>query len=267
MASPNLYPNGAGGTTGHSLATRSPVWALNGGFIWYVHHTGTDAASPAGRRREAPLATLAQAHTNASAGDIIVLLPGHTQSLSAAQTFNKAQLTLVSEGTGSSRARFTCSGTVAMFDVTAAGVRFGNLYFPASTAVPTARIRTAAARTVIEDCYFECGTSDTAEAVAYVTGAGTATVRGTSFVATAATPAIGIEVVNAMTGLELEDVTFDGGSYGWTDYAFKATAAVTGMYGNRVHQLNHSDVFFATGSSGKWVVGTPSGAALFVQDA
>ena len=267
MSSPNLYQNGAGGTVGHSLAIRSPVWALNASYIWYVGPGGTDAASPAGRRREKPLATLAQAHTNCAAGDIIVCLEGHLESLSAAQVFSKARVKVVSEGSGSSRARFTCTGAVAMFDVTAAGVRFLNLYFPASTAVPTARIRSAAARTYIEDCYFECGASDTSRAVSFVTGAGTATVSGTSFVSVAATPAIGIEIINAISDLDLIDVTFDGGASGWTDFAFKATAAVTGIYANVANQLNNSDAYFVTGSSGTWVPGDASGSALLVQDA
>lgn len=267
MASPNLYQNGAGGTVGHSLAINSPVWALNNSYFWYVGPGGTDAASPAGRRREKPLATLAQAHTNASAGDIIVCLEGHQESLAASQVFNKARVKVVSEGSGSSRARFTCAGAVAMFDVTAAGVRFFNLYFPASTAIPTARVRTAAARTVIEDCYFECGASDTSRAVSYITGAGTGTVRGTTFVSVAATPAIGIEIINAVSELDLIDVTFDGGSSGWTDFAFKATAAITGIYSNVVNLLNNSDAYFVTGSSGTWVAGEASGSAAVVQDA
>lgn len=273
MASPNLYANGAGGITGDTLATRKPVWKTNAGYFWYVlSTTGVDAASPRGRERERPLATLAQAVTNASAGDTIVALENHAESLAVSQSLAKAGLQIVGEGSGSTRPRFTCTFAIRMFDISAVGVQIRNLYFPASTAAATSRIRSSSTSTRIQDCYFECGASDTNRALEFTTGAGAATVRGTSFVSTAtsvtAQPAIGLEVVNAMSDLWLEDVTFDGGTAGWSDYAFKGTAALTRVFADNVHQLNNADVFMATGTTiGTWVVGSTSGSARFQQDA
>lgn len=269
MAAPNLYAAGAGGTTGDRLATSGPVYVVTNGFIWYVGNAISGAADAAatgsaldgGRRREKPLLTISQAITNCADGDVICVLASHAESLSAAVTVNK-KVTIIGEGTGTSRPRFTCTGTVAMFDVTVANVRLRNLYFPASTAVATARVRIATAGCHVVDCYFECGASDTNRALSFVTGAGNCRVSGTSFVATAATPAVGLEVINAMTGLDLEDVTFDGSSYGWTGYAFQGTAAVTNLSGIGVDLANQSDYHLATASTGFLQLDDVSGSSV-----
>lgn len=271
MAAPNTID--PGGSTGDRLATASTVAIANAGYVWYVGNSVVGAADAAatggaldgGRRREKPLLTTAQAITNAATGDIVVFLSGHAETLSGAVTINKG-LTFVSEGTGSSAARFTCAGAIAMFDVTAANVRFRNLYFPASTAVPTARVRIATAGCQVVNCTFECGTNDTARALSFVTGAGNCRVEGSTFRATAATPANAIEVVNAMTGLDLQDVTFDAGAFGWTSYAFQGTAAITSASFMGINLLNGSDLHFATGSSG-FVEYTASGGMFVKIDA
>lgn len=257
----------AGATSGAPLLTREPIVAS--GQHWYVSSlTGSDAVSPRGLDRIRPLATLAQAHTNATAGDTIILLENHSETLSSAQTFNKAGIRVRSEGSGNTRARFTASAAINMFDVTAAGVWFENVYFPASTAAATARIRIATAGTRIYGCYFQCGASDTSAAVKYITGAGQAEIRSTSFVSSAtsvsAQPAIGVEVVNAMSDLNLDTVVFDGGSYGWSDYAFKGTAAITRLYGIDLSLLNDSDLYLATSSVYEIHVANQSGSARMV---
>ncbi len=263
MSQPTLLPNGIGGSTGHSLATGSPLQSF--GAVWYVGPGGTDAGGIAGWRREAPLATLLQAYTNASAGDTIVLLAGHAETLAVAQTLGKIGLTIVSEGDGSNRARFTCNAAIAMFDVTAAAVRILNVYFPASTTIaPTARVRIAAAGVLVEDCYFECGALDTNRALQLVTGAASVEINSTTFIATAATPARGIQSSNAMTGLILRDLVFDGGSFGWTVYACEiVTGVITGLYANNISLLNNSDVASANAGTGNFLIGESSGSALF----
>ena len=251
MAAPYIYTS-SGGSVGGDLVTRAPLYLS--GRQWYCHYgTGEDAAGTRGLERNRPLKTVAQAVTNGAAGDLITFLSGHEETLTAAQTLGKARMRLQSEGEGSTRAKFTCGGTVAMFDITAAGVELDNLYFPASTAVATARVRIATPWTKVRNCYFECGPSDTAAALRYVTGAGSARVNNCEFVssaiAVASQPSIGIEVVNALTDMELEAVIFNGGTYGWSDFAFKGTAAITGLSAIDISLLGDSDFYLATGSS------------------
>jgi len=263
VAQPILLPNGIGGTTGHSLATGSPLQSF--GATWYVGPGGTDAVGPAGWRREAPLATLSQAYTNASAGDTIVFLAGHAETLSSSQVLAKIGLTLVSEGDGSNRARFTCNAAIAMLDVTAAAVRILNVYFPASTtAAPTARVRIGAAGVLVEDCYFECGALDTNQALQCVTGAASVEINSTTFISTAATPATGLKVSNGLTGLVMRDVVFDGGSFGWTSYACHLLAGnVAGLYANGISLLNNSDVDASNTGTGVFLIEASSGSAIF----
>lgn len=269
MASPNIYPNGVGGTAGADLATADRLYAS--GVVWYVlSTTGTDAASPAGQDRIKPLATLSQAHTNAAAGDIICLLSGHTETLTSAQTFNKADLKVIGEGSGSNRPRFTRNADINMFDVTAAGVVFVNIYFPQSTLTSTkSRLRFAGANDQFHDCYFECGALDTGPAAETITGAGSVVVTGTSFVSTAtllsAQPHSALKVTNAITDLELMTVVFDGGSTGWSNqYAFNVAGAITRLRALEIDLLHDSDVSFVTGTTGYLTVRNKSGSARVV---
>lgn len=269
MASPNIYYSGCGGTSGATLATVAPLYTS--GTVWYVSSvTGTDAVSPAGQDRIKPLATLSQAHTNASAGDTIVCLSGHAETLTSAITFNKTDIKVISEGSGSNRARFTRNADINMFDVTAAGVVFWNIYFVASSTASTkSRLRTAAANSNWRSCYFECGANDTGPAAETVTGAGSVRIVDTSFVSTSTStgtqPHSALKVTNAITDLEIEAVTFDGGSSGWSNqYAMNVAGAVTRLRAMNIDLLNDSDVTIVTGTSGYFSPRYKSGSARLV---
>ena len=261
MSAPINFSNGYGGTLGAEMATRSPILAT--GACWYVSSSGSDAY--AGTDRTKPFATLATAYTAASAGDTIILLAGHTQTITVAVTLAKTGLRIRGEGSGTNRPTLSCGAAIAMLDITAAGVWIENIYFPASSAAPTARIRTAAAASRIRNCYLECGASDTAASIKLVTGAGTCRIEDTTLVSVAtdvtAQPAIGIEIANAASDVDLKSVVFDGGTTGWSDFALKGTAAITRLYGVDVSFLNDSDYSFATGTSGELHISNRSGGS------
>lgn len=253
------YVNGAGGTTGSEYATAGNL--SKSGLIYYVGNATTGAsAGNSGLDRAKPLLTTAQAFAAAAAGDTIVFLEGHAEEIGVTVILSKAGMKLVGEGTGSSVPRFTCTAAIAMFDITGAGVILDNLYFPASTtAAPTARVRVAAADVRLNACQFDCGAVDTTRALSYVTGASSATLTNSRFTATAATPAVGVEVINALAGLTMDTVTFDAGSFEWSDYAFKGTAAVTRLTALNMYQLAGSDVILPTGSTGDWYTAASTG--------
>lgn len=245
------YVNGAGGSSGADLAVLDDLSAS--GLIYYVGNTVSGASDAnSGKDRGKPLLTTTQAFTNASAGDTIVYLSGHAENLSSAVTLSKAGLSLVGEGTGSSVPRLTCTGAVAMLDITAAGVLIDNILFPSSTAAATARVRVGAAGAILNALQFQCGASDTNRALSFVTGASDARVTGCTFTSVAATPAVGIEIINALAGLTMDRITFDGGSFEWSDFAFKGTAAVTRLRATRMFQYNGADAILATGTTGIW---------------
>lgn len=269
MASPITRDNGIGGTAGAELVSLAPL--STSGAIHYVHSsTGDD--SYAGTDRIRPLATLAQAHTNASAGDIIVCLSGHSESISSAITFSKAQILVLGEcATEATAPRFTRTADINMFDVTAAGVRFHKLYFPISTTAASAksRVRIATAGCQVVDCYFDHGAQDDGPGVELITGAGNIRIQGTRFTSTISSaadqPDTAIEVTNAVTHLDLDTVVLDGGSSGWANpYAFNGAAAVTGLFGVNVDLLNGSDITLATGTTGYIHRRNKSGSANIV---
>lgn len=270
MASPNIYTGGIGGSAGSTLATATRFIAS--GDVWYVSSSsGSDAASPRGRDRARPLATLAQAYTNAAAGDTIVLLSGHTETLSASQTLGKAGLNIIGEGAGSNRPHFTSNAAMVMFDVTAAGVFIDNIWFSASTtaAPSTARVKVTATAFWMANCYFECGTLDTVCSLEFATGAGQARVEDTTFISTstsaASQPESAIKVTNAMSDLWLEGVTLNGGSSGWSNpFALNGAAAITRIKAIDLRCLNDSDITFATGTTGYVAERDPSGSVRIV---
>lgn len=231
MATPLNYPSGLN-LSGTVFANGPDTLQLDGGVyasgaIQWVDTIDGDNAN-AGTRPELPVATLAQAVTNSAANGIIVIGEGSSETLSGAQTINLAGLAIFGCGAGSTRPRYTSNAAISMWDVTAAGVWIEGFYFPASTgAAPTNRIGFSAANGTVKNCYFECGTLDTNRAVRIHTGANSCRITGCSFVTTASRPATGLEISAAVTDTAVENNTFDGGSYGWSSYAFRVSAAAT----------------------------------------
>lgn len=259
----NLYPNGAGGTTGDEIAVNAPLILGTTGHIWYVNNSvagAADAASPRGREREKPLLTLGQAVTNAAAGDVVILGIGHAETIAAGIAVNKA-LTIVGEGSGSSRPRLTCGVVGPMLTLSQTGTSLNNIYFPASTALG-ARVSVTASGVVSDNCYFECGANDIGNTYLYGS-VSSCQLTNTYFLATASQPAIAVSCSVAASGMFFENVTLDGGSFGFSDFAFKAIGVLTAVYANQIHQLNNADVSLAATWTGVWNVGQKSGSARF----
>jgi hypothetical protein len=225
-----FYPNGIGGAApGDSLDLARPLQCTCN--VWYVSSLiGTDAASPAGQNREKPLATAAQAITNAADDDIIVFLAGHTQALAANQAVAK-RLTFIGEGTSSGKpaAQFTDAGGFGLFNVTAANVEFRNIYFPATpppVASSTAKVSFAGARGRLVGCWFDQGANDTfAQAVVFKTGADQLRIESCTFLSTATSTAA--QPLSAISGfssstiadLEITNTVVSSGTVGWKNYA------------------------------------------------
>jgi hypothetical protein len=214
--------------SGPSLLTDDPF--VSAASIIYVNST-TGSDSNGGTRRELPKATVFGASGAISVctdaqPHLIVCEATHRETISSAYTWAKGGLTLISLGSGTSRAQFTSSVAGVAIDATATYVRIENCYFAASTAATTARIRASATSTGmdIRDCYFEVGASDYTDTI-YVNAQTNVTVTGCTFKVTATassgTAQCGLRATGAATNLLVEECTFDGQSYGWTDSALK----------------------------------------------
>lgn len=270
MAQPNLFIGGLGGTSGSTLATLSPLQIT--GDAWYVKSTtGTDDVSPAGKERSRPLATVGQAYTNAAAGDWIVMLSGHAETLAVQLTLAKAGLTLLGEGIGTARPQLTRSGDAnALFSLTAAGIRLDNLYFPARGGEPLdARIHVAASEVAIANCYF-VSNEVSYPTIELVTGANSVRITDTYLVSPGTTPASAphsaIKVTNAVSDLWITGCTIDGAASGWRSATsgIALAAAVTRLRAYNNDMLGDTDMNIATGTSGFVHVRNKSGSARVV---
>lgn len=211
-------------TVGGNKATRPlSEFARNiAGTIFYVgpNATGIGDDERSGRSKETSLLTLAKALTlvTASKGDIIYLLPGHAETVTAAIDINKIGVRIIGLGTGKLRPAFTCNAAIDCMTVTVADVLIQNIYFLASTlASVTARINVAAANCEIRNCLFLCGAHD-AETITVADAGDDLLIEGCEWRITANGPTAAIEIeANGVDGLQVKNCHFNGGSdtNGW----------------------------------------------------
>jgi hypothetical protein len=125
------YPNGLS-SFGLPVVGSGSIPATSGQYIFVSSTTGSNGNT--GLDATSPKATIAGAilQANASKGDVIVCLPGHSETFTAAAalTINKAGLYIVGLGTGALRPTLTWStSTAAQMIVSSAQVTFDNFVF------------------------------------------------------------------------------------------------------------------------------------------
>lgn len=101
------------------------VWFVDSGHAAAVNSTG------AGRNPDRPLATVAYAFSSdlVGAGDVVYVMPGHTETIAAAGgiTADIAGVQVIGLGWGTSRPLFTWSATDSTIAVSASSVTFKNI--------------------------------------------------------------------------------------------------------------------------------------------
>lgn len=263
------YPNGVGGTVGDSLDTCRPL--QTSGNVWYVSSLiGIDAASPAGQNREKPLATVAQAITNAVNEDIIVFLQGHTETLNAVQNVAKT-LTFIGEGITSGKPGVSFIGSNAaanIFNITAAGVEFRNIYFPQHTINSSGSkiiFNGGASDGLVRGCYFDCGPTD--QGVALVIADSRLRIESTTFISTAtvltAQPLVAISAAGVLAGLTMKDVIVSAGTVGFSNYSAidLSAATFTRVRVEGLSLLLGADMAMPNGATGRINVQTATGGS------
>jgi hypothetical protein len=204
---------------GTSIATEPLAFAKN---IWHWHDGGaqtwfvssvTGSASGAGTR-ESPLATIAAAVSAAASADVIILMAGHVETLTANLALSK-RLYIIGEGVGSNRPQFIMAvpGNVSAMTLTAA-VQIRGIRFAASTISNSANQITATAAgsygSRISHCEFTQGVND----ASYAVNGTTVYIDSCAFVSSATSHATR-PYAPVSSGLLLVDCTFTGGVYGW----------------------------------------------------
>lgn len=257
-----LYANGLGESLGGDpLAGQRPIYAS--GNVWWVNSaTGTDAGGTAGQDQQKPLATIVQANTNASDGDVIVLQSGHTETLTVALSLKG--LTVVGIGTTSGKPaaqiKINAAASTALQFATTGG-QIHNVYFPASVQVNTTangKLRLTTTGCAVYGCYFEASANDQLPQLSLDA---TGRIDGCTFVSTATStasrPLKGLGSTGALADLIVVDCIFDDGSVGFTSPACDlSAAAVTRLraWGNSL--LRGAEASINSGSTGFFIPAT-----------
>lgn len=187
---------------------------ISTGDRWYVHSgTGTDGAGY-GQNPDKPCATLdyAVGLATTNQNDIIYVMPGHSETLTAKVDVDKADLSIIGLGNGTHRPQFTINANIDGIDVGAANVKIKNLYFNEGTNAHTSSINIGEDNCEISDCHFDCGTNDL-ESITIEAAGTDAHIHHNVFRVTAQGPDAAIEIESASAvRLIIEDNFFDGGS-------------------------------------------------------
>jgi hypothetical protein len=141
----------------------------------------------------------------ASNGDHIFVLPGHTETVTAAITLDVAGVTIKGMGQGTARPQISCAtDSIDEMTITAANCIVDNLMFNESTGTTsrTSFINIAAANTTIRRCHFDCGQYDL-EQITVADAGDDAVIEDCTFIVTADGPNAGIEIEAAGTARTL----------------------------------------------------------------
>jgi hypothetical protein len=243
VSSPNVWPS-AFALLGPDIVAQAGNYMS--GSVFFVDSTSANASDAnAGTEPEQPKATWTSAYTAASAGDLILCQPGHSEVISAGNTLSKIDIMTVGLGLGTLRPRFTSNVAGVMWTITGARTNFFSCYFPASTAATTARIAvTTGTEFYLFDSYFEIGTNDTTNTVTIA--ANDAQIEDSFFVATGSRPARAVNLTGATSGFFMDGCVFDGGAFGWTSHAFDVNGVMTGGLIHDIQLLNRSDFYITT---------------------
>lgn len=184
--------------------------ALTTGTVFYVGNSVTGATDDTahGTSPLSPFATLAFAltKTTAAKGDVVIVMPGHAESFTAAAalTASTSGVTIIGIGNGRNRPTFTWStSTAAQVLITGANIRWSNCVFAMNGIDQiVAAIKITAADVEIDNCEFiiDNGT-DKSVILAILTAATAARLKihdcffhGTAAASTAVTACIQHEV-------------------------------------------------------------------------
>lgn len=151
-------------------------------LAWYGDFVNAFGPDADGGNRVFPTLTAALADANvvASRGDVIYILPGYTETITAAagQAISKAGLTIIGLGSGSLRPTFSFTTAItASFDISAANTTIQNCVFTAGFDAITAMINVSGADVAFLDCEFNTNSGTVGAVLGILTAATAARFR------------------------------------------------------------------------------------------
>ena len=237
------WPQGIGQSLGDQLVTAHPL--LTSMTTYFVDSATGNDTNGTGLDPNSPFATIGKAITvGAASAIIIVCLSGHTETVTTTLTPTAGTI-IVGAGASGSQPTVTltmnASNTV-LFTCSAAGVQLRNLWFATnSVSSNVARVKFTGINGLVSGCYFECAGNDAAAAVEFGTGGSGGSCQDSTFISTAASltakPTYGMLVSAALTDINMDNVAFSDGSFGFSSFALAATATITRMRAENISLL------------------------------
>ncbi|MHC4714125.1 MAG: hypothetical protein ACYTAN_12780 [Planctomycetota bacterium] len=221
------------------------LWHVNPwGRTLYVNsaHLRSSDVGPDGLDKDHPLNTLVKAISYAQAGDMIVVGPGHTETISTALTILVGDLYIRGVGVGLRRPKFTFGATTASMALgVPGGVILENLHFAPGIDSVVFMVLVVGTDCQIIDCYV----SDTAAYQALTAIALNATADRTNIVGLRAfQPNAGAAQCVSISSADLVEVRdcYIAGDYSAACCALTAAAVDVLIDHNKLNNLNAVDV-------------------------
>ncbi len=262
-----VHIDGLGQSLGDSLVTGGTIYQ-DIRETWYVNSvTGNDSSD--GRNTLLPLATLAQAQTNATNGDVVVLQDGHVETYTSSLTISK-ELIIAAGGSSAGKPTVKFTNNQAggsLFLLTGDFVELRNIWFPEEAqGNSVAKIVISGNGCKVKDCYFAVSdTSDDPALELNLSAGDVCDIVSTTFISTSASTDTGPEQpLNSIgTGfLRMNGVIFDGGSAGFKGGGYGYTDDATGLtrvIAENMSLLNGAGILLDTASTGLVQVSSKSG--------
>ena len=154
--------------------------------VFYVD-SGAGSDTNDGRDPAFPLATIDAAinKCTASQGDVILVQPGHAETLTAQISLDVIGVSIIGVGEGTLKPQLTINAVIDGIDIGAANCRVENIGFAASTAGATSQINVDAANATIEKVHFDIGASDVLGTITVTASGEICTVDDCSVIVTA----------------------------------------------------------------------------------
>jgi len=183
------FPNGVA-SYGVPVMGAGSIPSTTGKYIFVSSTTGSNGND--GSSAEQAVASLSQAVVlaRASKGDVVVVMPGHAESVTSAGALalSKAGVYFVGLGTGTLRPTITFSGsTAATMTITAANVTVDNFVFLQTLDAIVSPIVISAAGATLTNCYFSTATASAqvTQMILTTAAASNLTITNNRFVGTA----------------------------------------------------------------------------------
>ena len=251
------YPNGfTDGVTIRGL----PVLNTYSGQIWWVDAAGAQIGDGKFNR---PFATIDTAINHASAGDMILVKAGHTETITAAAGIDADVAGISIIGLGQGRRRPTISFTTADtadIDIDAANITISNMVFDldgvASLAAP---IDVNAADFMLQGCEFiqSDATNQCLNVVASATAADRMRIVGNTFRSTTAGAVSAISLLGTEDGVEIVGNVISGD---WS------TAAISNATGNVLTNVLIDGNYIRNDNVGDWAIELVSATTGTIQN-